>query len=184
MKRQTVYTLFVIAIVLSFFITPLGDFSKIMLNRWFATGPTVITPDNRGEISSYDWRLKNADWDFINFEKSKGKVVFITFWASWHLPSKAQLKDIQELYNTYKGKVDFYIITNEERAPVELFMQKNGYTFPVTYQIVGDPSPVTLLKPPGSYIIDKKGQIAVHQNAIADWRNDTVDQLLTKLISE
>jgi len=100
------------------------------------------------------------------------------------LPSKAQLKDIQALYNTYKGKVDFYIITNEERAPVELFMQKNGYTFPVTYQIVGDPSPVTLLKPPGSYIIDKKGQIAVHQNAIADWRNDTVDQLLTKLISE
>ena len=184
MKRQTVYTLLIIAIVLSFFITPLEDFSKLLLNRWFATAPTVISIDNRGEVSSYDWRLKNAEWDFINFKQSKGRVVFITFWASWHLPSQAQLKDVQALYETYKGKIDFYIITNEERAPVELFMQKNGYTFPVTYQIVGDPSPISLLKPPGSYIIDKNGNIAVHQNAIADWRNEKVDKLLVELISE
>ncbi len=184
MKRQTVYTLLIIAIVLSFFITPLGDFSKLLLNRWFATAPTVISIDNRGEVTSYNWRLKNAEWDFINFNQSKGRVVFITFWASWHLPSQAQLKDVQALYETYKGKIDFYIITNEERAPVELFMKKNGYTFPVTYQIVGDPSPISLLKPPGSYIIDKNGNIAVHQNAIADWRNEKVDKLLVELISE
>jgi len=184
MKRQTVYTLFVIAIVLSFFITPLGDFSKLMLNRIFATAPTIITEENRGRISDYEWRLKNENGDFISFKKAKGKVVFISFWASWHLPSKAQLKDVQLLYDRYKGKVDFYIITNEEREPVELFMKKNGYTFPVTYQIVGDPSPLALLKPPGSYIIDKKGEIVVHQNAIADWRNDTVDELIVKLISQ
>ncbi len=184
MKKQTVYTLVVIAIVLSFWVTPLGDFSKLMLNRWFSTSPTVIASENRANVSSYDWRLKDAEWNLFNFEKAKGKVVFITFWASWHLPSQAQLKDVQSLYDTYKGDVEFYVITNEERAPVELFMEKNGYTFPVTYQIVGEPSPVTLLQPPGSYVFDKNGQIAVHQNAISDWRNDTVDELLIKLISE
>jgi hypothetical protein len=63
-------------------------------------------------------------------------------------------------------------------------MEKEGYTFPVTYQIVGDPSPLTLLKPPGSYILDNQGIIVVHQNAIADWDNDKVDALLNKLISE
>ncbi|WP_027078742.1 TlpA family protein disulfide reductase [Maribacter antarcticus] len=184
MKRQTVYTLFVIAIILSFFVTPLGDFSKLMLNRIFSAAPTVITQENRGGISSYDWGLKDANWEFFSFKKSKGKVVFITFWASWHLPSKAQLKDIQLLYDTYKGNVDFYVITNEERAPVELFMMKNDYTFPVTYQIVGNLSPLTLLKPPGSYIIDKNGDIVVHQNAIADWRNDKVDELFAELIAQ
>ena len=184
MKKQTVYTLAIIAIVLSFFVTPLGDYSKILLNRLFATSPTIIVNDKRAKISSYDWRLKDESWNFFSFEKAKNKVVFITFWTSWHLPSKAQLRDVQALYDTYKGQVAFYIITNEERAPVELFMEKNGYTFPVTYQIVGDPSPLALLKPPGSYILDKKGRIAVHQNAIADWRNDTVDTLLQELISE
>lgn len=184
MKKQTVYTLAIIAIVLSFFVTPLGDYSKILLNRLFSTTPTVIGIDKRAKIVSYDWRLKDGNWDFFNFEKAKNKVVFITFWASWHLPSKAQLKDIQDLYDTYKDSVEFYVVTNEERAPVELFMEKNGYTFPVTYQIVGDPSPLALLKPPGSYILDKNGRIAVHQNAISDWRNNTVDALLTELISE
>ena len=184
MKKETVYTLLIIAFVLSFFVTPLGDFSKIILNRWLATAPTIIQPENRGQIADYKWRLKDADWNFISFEKAKGKVVFITFWTSWHLPSKAQLRDIQNLYDGYKGKVEFYVITNEERAPVELFMEKHGYTFPVTYQIVGDPSPLTLLKPPGSYILDRSGKIAVHQNAIADWNNSKVDTLLNNLISE
>lgn len=184
MKKQTVYTLAVIAIVLSFFITPLGDYSKILLNRLFSTAPTIIADDKRAALTGYDWRLKDDNWNFINFEKAKNKVVFVTFWRSWHLPSKAQLNDVQDLYNTYKEKVAFYVITNEERGPVEEFMKKNGYTFPVTYEIVGDPSPLVLLKPPGSYIIDKKGKIAVHQNAIADWRNETVDTLLKELISE
>ncbi|MFX0558243.1 TlpA family protein disulfide reductase [Maribacter sp. CXY002] len=184
MKKETVYTLVVIAFVLSFFVTPLGDFSKIVLNRWLARAPTIISESNRGKIADYNWRLKDAKWNFINFEKSKGKVVFITFWNSWHLPSKAQLKDIQKLYDSYNDKVSFYIITNEERAPVELFMEKNGYTFPVTYQIVGEPSPITLLKPPGSYILDKKGSIVVHQNAVADWDNQKVISLLEQLIIE
>lgn len=149
-----------------------------------ATAPTIIQPENRGKIVDYNWRLKDANWKFFSFEKAKGKVVFINFWTSWHLPSKAQLNDIQGLYDKYKGKVDFYIITNEERAPVALFMEKNGYTFPVTYQIVGDPSPLTLLDPPGSYILDKKGFIAVHQNDISDWGNSKVDTLLQDLLSE
>ncbi|PIB38912.1 TlpA family protein disulfide reductase [Maribacter sp. 4G9] len=184
MKKQTVFTLLVIAFVLSFFVTPLGDYSKILLNRWLAMAPTIITPEKRGKIASYDWTLKDENWKFINFEEAKGKVVFISFWTSWHMPSQAQLKDIQNLYNKYKGKVKFYIITNEERAPVELFMEKHGYTFPVTYRIVGEDSPITILKPPGSYIIDKNGFIAVHQTAIADWDNSSIDTLLQKLIDE
>lgn len=184
MKKQTVYTLAVIVIVLSFFVTPLGDYSKILLNRLFSTAPMIIDNDKRAKISSYEWRLKNENWDFISFEKAKNKVVFVTFWRSWHLPSKAQLKDVQDLYDTYKDSVSFYIITNEEQEPVAEFMEKNGYTFPVTYEIVGDPSPLTLLKPPGSYVLDKKGGIAVHQTAISDWRNETVDTIFKKLISE
>lgn len=184
MKKQTFYTLLVIAFVLSFFVTPLGDYSKILLNRWLATAPTVISPEKRGKIASYDWTLKDEKWNFFNFEESKGKVVFISFWTSWHMPSQAQLKDIQNLYDKYKGKVKFYIITNEERAPVELFMEKHGYNFPVTYRIVGENSPITILNPPGSYILDKNGYVVVHQNAVADWDNSKVDQLLEKLVNE
>lgn len=184
MKRQTFFTLLIMAFVLSFFVTPLGDYSKIMLNRVFATSPTIIKLDKRGKIANYDWKLKDGNWKFINFNEAKGKVAFVTFWTSWHMPSQAQLKDIQYLFDTYGDKMKFYVITNEERAPVELFMSEQGYTFPVTYQIIGEPSPISLLKPPGSYVIDKTGTIVIHQNAIADWSNDKVNKLLNELISE
>lgn len=184
MKRQTVFTLLIIAFVLSFFVTPLGDYSKIMLNRFFATAPTVIKPEKRARITDYNWKLKDTNWKIFNFKEARGKVVFITFWTSWHMPSQAQLKDIQYLYDQYGDNVKFYIITNEERAPVELFMEEEGYTFPVTYQISGEPSPLTMLKTPGSYVLDKNGFVVVHQNAIADWDNNKVDELLKELISE
>ncbi len=184
MKRQTVYTLFVIAFILSFFVTPLGDYSKLQLNRLFASSPTIIEAENGGRLSSYDWRLKDSDWNLFNFQRSEGKVIFINFWASWHLPSRAQFKDIERLYHRYKNEVDFYLITNEEQAPVEAFLAKNKYELPISYQIIGDPSPIKLLEPPGSYIIDKNGVIRVHQNDISDWDNNAIHNLLESLLKE
>jgi len=184
MKKNTFFTLLIIALILSFFVTPLGDYSKLQLNRIFASAPTVIENENSGSIDSYSWKLKDADWNFFNFKKSQGKVVFINFWASWHLPSRAQMKDIYNLYNRYNDRVDFYIISNEERAPVKEYMEKNKYAFPVTYQIIGEPSPIELLNPPGCYILDKNGKIRVHQTEISDWDNAKIDTLLDDLLSE
>lgn len=183
-KKKTVLNVLMIGLVLSFFVTPLGDFSKELLNKWFATSPSIISSEKRGKISDYNWRLKDANWKVFDFEKAEGKVVFINFWASWNLPSRAQMDDIQELYQRYKGNVEFYIVTDEERADPEEFMSRKGYTFPITYQIVGDPSPIEILNPPGSYILDKNGFIVVHQTAISDWDNDSVYNLLDDLIAQ
>ena len=176
--------LLIMAGILSFFVTPLGDYSKLQLNRLFASTPTIIPVENGKQLPHYNWKLKDATWNFFNFNRSKEKVVFINFWASWHLPSRAQFKDIEQLYEKYNGQVEFYLITNEERQPVEAFLEKNEYTLPITYQIIGEPSPVVLLQPPGSYVIDKKGVIRVHQTDISDWQNGTIDKLLETLISE
>ncbi len=184
MKRSTFYTLSVIVIVLSFFVTPLGEFSKEQLNKLFATSPTIISGGNQAKIGSYDWRLKRADWSYFNFKEAEGQVIFINFWTSWHLPSRAQLDDIQELYNRYGDKVKFYVITNEERQLPEEMMKRKDFTFPITYEIVNSPSPLKILKPSGSYVLDKKGNIVVHQTAIADWDNDKVYNLLNRLLEE
>lgn len=183
-KKKTVLNVLLMGLILSFFITPLGDFSKELLNKWFAASPTIISAEKQGNISDYNWKLKDAQWDYFNFEKSKGKVVFINFWTTWHLPSRAQMDDIQKLYNRYKGQVDFYIITDEERALPEEFIGRKEYTFPITYQIVGEPSPIKLLKPSGTYILDKKGNIVVHQTAIADWDNNEIFDLINRLLAE
>lgn len=184
MKKSSVYTLSIIVLFLSFFVTPLGDFSKELLNKLFAATPSIISAENRGKVLTYDWKLKRADWSFFNFKEAEAKVVFINFWATWDLPSRAQLDDIQLLYNRYGEKMKFYIITNEEREMPEEMMERKEYTFPITYQIVGEQSPIKLLKEGGSYLLDKKGNIVVHQTAIADWDNRTVYDLIDSLLQD
>lgn len=183
-KKKTVLNILLIVFVLSFFVTPLGYHSKIMLNRLFAGTPDVIPADQRVQIENYDWRLKDADWKFFNFQRSKGKVVFINFWASWRLPSAAELKSIQNLYDNFKGEVDFYIITDEEQEPVEEFMSENNFFFPITYLIIGDKAPLPILEPPGTYILDKKGRIVVKREGIADWDSQSVFLLIKNLVKE
>ncbi|MDC6364318.1 MULTISPECIES: TlpA family protein disulfide reductase [Flavobacteriaceae] len=183
-SKKTVLNVVLILFVLSFFVTPLGYYGKILLNKMLAMSPPVIEQSEREKITDYDWKLKDADWNIFNFEKSKGNVVFINFWASWRLPSEAELSSIQELYNKYKGKMDFYIITNENRPPVEAFMEEHEFTFPLTYLIIGEKMPVDSKEVPSSYLIDKSGNIVIHKKGIADWSNKKVYTLLDELIAE
>jgi len=183
-SKKTVLNILLMLFVLSFFVTPLGHYGKIFLNRLFAFSPQVIEESQQEKITDYDWQLKDENWDFFNFEKSKGNVVFINLWASWRLPSEAELASIQELYDKYKGKVDFYIISNEERSPVEIFMEEHDFTFPVTYLIIGEKMPIDASKVPASFLIDKSGNIVINKEGISDWSNRKLYKLLDELIAE
>ncbi len=148
----------------------------------FASPPDIISVENQERLPSYDWRLRDAEGDYFNFERSKGKVVLVEFWATWHTPSASELRDIQKLYNDYSAKVDFYIVTNEEQFPVDEFMERTDYSFPITFRIVDEPSPLEIPDPSGAYLIDKTGNIVVKSKEIKDWYNKEVTQLLDSLI--
>ncbi|MCV6628389.1 MAG: TlpA family protein disulfide reductase [Flavobacteriaceae bacterium] len=181
MKKKTVLNILLILFILSFFVTPLGHYAKIGLNRLFAFSPDIEEVLAEDAID-YDWRLKDPEWNIFNFEQSKGKVVFVNFWASWVLPCEAELYSIEKLYKKYGDQVDFYIITNEERGPVEAFMKEKKFDFPVTYLIIGDKMPFDATIVPSSYIIDKNGKVVVQQPKIADWNTSKVHQLLDELL--
>ena len=183
-RKKTVFNVLLIAFIVSFFVTPLGYHGKILLNRLFSFSPEVIKTSERKQITDYNWKLKDEAWNFFNFDRSKGKVIFINFWASWRLPCAAELKSIETLHKKYKEQVDFYIITDEEQAPVEEFMAKNEFDFPVTYLIIGERSPVDTAEPPRSYIVDKNGYVVVSKKGIADWDNSKVYKLLDALLIE
>lgn len=181
-SKRTVWNLLVIVFVLSFFVTPLGFHGKVLLNQIFASKPDILQPQESLQIQNYDWKLKDADGNLFNFREAEGKTVFINFWASWRLPCSAELKGIQKLYEKYKGRVVFYIITDEEREQVIAFMRKNDFNFPVTYLIIGERAPFIIPEPPASYLIDSEGYIRIKQDDIADWDNQKVYDLFNELI--
>ncbi len=184
-SKKTVLNIVLILFVLSFFVTPLGYQGKLLLNRLFARTPEFVSKSDREKIENYDWRLKDEKWDFFSFEKSKGRVAIVIFWASWKLPAcEAEMKSVEKLYKDYQGEIDFYLITNEERPPVEAFVEKHSITAPITYLIIGDKSPLQIPEPPASYIIDKQGGIAAYKEGISDWGTKKTRELLDGLLGE
>lgn len=182
MKNKTFLNLALILLVLSFFVTPLGYESKIILQRVFASSVNILPENERYKID-FDWKLKDRDNKEFNFSQSENKrPVFVYFWSSWRITSVADLVGIQKLYNDYNKKVDFYLITNELPEPVEELMQKRGYNFKVTYLIIGEKMPFDPEKIPSGYIVDKQGFVRAESTRISRWNSDSVRELLDSLL--
>lgn len=182
-RRKTLLNILLIGFVLSFFITPLGTYSKVWLMQLFSFAPDPIEIGEREQLPTYDWTLKDAEWEFFNFDRARGQVALVALWASWRLPCLPELQGIQALYEEYGDRVQFYIITDEEREPVEAFMEEHGFTFPVTYRIVGEPAPLDITHQPGSYLIDREGYIVVAEGGMVDWDSGRARELLDRLLS-
>lgn len=181
-RRRTLLNILLIGFILAFFVTPLGHHAKILLMQVFSFPPKVISAEDRNLLPTYDWKLKDADWAFFNFERSMGRVVLVNFWASWRLPCLPELQSIESLYQDYGDRVDFYIITDEERPPVETFMAEHEFSFPVTYLIIGEPSPFPEGDPPRSFLIDREGFVVISKEGIADWNSSRVRETLDELL--
>lgn len=77
----------------------------------------------------------------------RGKVVFLNFWATWCPPCRAEMPDIQALYESYGGAEDSEVVIlavatpgvggEEDEAGVTAFLKENGYTYPVAMDPTG-----------------------------------------------
>ena len=152
--------------------------------RLMSTAPSIENIDNRVVVSNYDWNLKGLNTEDYNFEEAKGKVVFINYWATWCPPCRAEMPDIQALYDDYKDKVEFVFITNEKAVTVTKFLDKKDYNLPSYNQLSNGPSQFKVSSIPATYLLSKSGEIVVHKVGPADWDGKKVRALLDSLLLE
>jgi peroxiredoxin len=114
------------------------------------------------KINAIDFKLKDLNGKEVSLSDFKGKKVFLNFFATWCPPCKAEMPEMQKLYEETKDS-DLVILAvdlNEDKETVSNFINKNKYTFDVLldsnnsaaekYQIASIPT---------SYFIDKAGNI-------------------------
>lgn len=145
---------------------------------------TFIDVDKRKSLAEPDWQLRSDFDTLLDFKTTKGKVVFINFWATWCPPCIAEMPSIQKLYNDYADKVVFLMVTNDGFETVAKFKTKEGYNFEVFNPLNSAPNELKINVIPRTIIINTKGEIVVNESGAVDWNSDKVRSQLDLLLSE
>ena len=96
----------------------------------------------------------------------KGKVTIVSFWATWCVPCKKEIKNIREQLPEWKKEADFNFMTvsiDESRTEglVKSYVKSQGGEFPTFIDHNSDlKRSLNFQNVPFTIIIDKKGKIA------------------------
>lgn len=155
---------------------------RVFFTRIIMSSPSEIETSEVQSISDYNWNLVNIKNEPLSFQKSKDKVVFLNFWATWCPPCVAEMPEIQDLYTRYGDSVDFYLITHEAPEKVNAFLSKKGYNLPIYFSNQSPPAPLEIQSIPRTLIISSDGIVVVDETGAADWDSEKVHQLLDELL--
>jgi thiol-disulfide isomerase/thioredoxin len=139
-------------------------------------------PEPTGTKMDYDWTVQDLEGRPFELAKTRGKVVFLNFWATWCPPCVAEMPSIQRLYEELQGSnVAFAAVSSEDADAVRRFVKENDYTFPVYVaadSIPGDLRPRAI---PTTYIVRRDGAVVVKHVGSAQWDSPQVVEFLKKL---
>ena len=130
----------------------------------------------------YNWRVQGLDGKELHVGKTKGKVVFLNFWATWCFPCVAEMPSIQRLYDEIKSEeIHFMCVSDEDGKKVSKFVKENGFTFPL-YTLVGEKPHVFKTRGiPATFIISQDGQIVFKHVGAAKWDDKTSIDFIKEL---
>lgn len=130
--------------------------------------------DGREIIPAPDMTFNDQNGVSHTLSDYKGKTVFLNFWATWCPPCRAEMPDIQALYEEYgENGGDLVIlgvanprdddhpesndVTVEE---ISAFLEENGYTYPVLMDAAGSSlTDYGISAFPTTFMIDRDGNV-------------------------
>lgn len=176
--------LFIVVVIALLLIPQTGMPVKVFFSRLIAFSPSEIATEKQNSIQNYNWILDNEAGERVNFSNSKGKVTLVNFWATWCPPCVAEMPSLQNLFDEYGGKVDFYFVSMESHDRVDKFKNKKGYDFPNYRPKEQVPTAIQSYSLPTTFVISKSGKIVVKKSGAANWDSDATKQILETLLAE
>jgi thiol-disulfide isomerase/thioredoxin len=142
------------------------------------------------EVMSEDFTLEALSGGKVSLSSFRGKVVLLSFWATWCGPCKQEMPEMQALYQKLKSR-GFEVVAvdmMEDKATVSKFVKTSGYTFPVLLDSTGEVGggPYAARAIPTNYIVDKGGRLVARKIGIdgPGWTSDARVALFESLLSQ
>lgn len=154
-----------------------------------ASGETAA--DARPVIPAVDFELEDQYGNIHRLEDYRGKTIFLNFWATWCPPCKAEMPDIQKLYEKSSTEGEDAVIVLGVAAPnmgqegseeeIAAFMEEKGYTYPVLMDTEGELfASYGIMSFPTTFMIDRDGNVFGYVSGMlsADMMDSIVRQML------
>lgn len=154
--------------------------------RLTSFAPSTLSVEKQYTISenTRQWQLTNLSGKTVNFAEQLDKPVFVNLWATWCPPCRAELPGIQKIYEQYKGKVHFLLLSDEPLTKVKAFAAKHGYSDMPFYRYRYIPKDFSSRSIPSTFIISKQGKVVLTKKGAARWDSEKVKKLLDNLIKQ
>ncbi len=126
----------------------------------------ACTPSSASGVSvgepAPDFTLVDLDGNQVSLSDFRGEAVFLNFWATWCPPCRAEMPEIEALYQDYKDKdvVVIGIDIRETREEVLQYIQEGGYSWTFVLDTIGEvTTSYEVPAIPTSFFIDGDGII-------------------------
>ncbi len=139
-----------------------------------------------------DFELQDQFGNTHKLSDYKGKTVFLNFWATWCPPCKAEMPDIQKIYETYEKEGDDALIVlgvagpgtgqEQDEEGIKAFLEENGYTYPVVMDTTGELfMQYGVYSLPTTFMIDRDGNVFgyISGSLTEDMMHSIIEQTMT-----
>ncbi len=126
---------------------------------------SIFTFAQTQELPTTTVRDINGKQVAFNEAFEKGKVTMVSFWATWCVPCKQEIKNIKGKLEAWKKEADFNYMTvsiddSRNTAMVKTYSKSQGWNFPVLLDPNSDlKRSLNFQNVPYTIIVDKTGKI-------------------------
>lgn len=155
------------------------------LQPHYPLSPFRVTPDKPPRPAP-DFTLPVSTGGTVHLRSLRPRIVVINFWATWCIPCVAELPELKQLGETFRGEPFTLLTVDVEESPakVQAFLKKIGLDLPAAYDEDG-----TLAKPyairglPTTVIVDSDGNMVASVLGSKQWHSDAALAFFRKLLA-
>ena len=134
----------------------------------------------------YNFSIKDLEGHVIDFNRFKGKTIFLNLWATWCGPCRVEMPGIDELYKKVKDndKIVFVMLSidkSENFTKVVNFTKEKGYAFPVYVPSGYLPQQLQVPSIPTTLVINSDGKIVSKETGTTNYDTPKFKEFLENL---